>query len=233
MYKLLLAMTLAVLLSCEKEKLPAPNPVEKSFALSGFTRIHAGETYNVTVKQGTTFAIVAKGRSEDVEDLVASIETGNILSLRYKTFKPGRYRVDLEITLPLLTGMHLTGAATGSVQGFGQQNSAVKLVLDGEARATVNELPVLVDVFLSANSELTLIGTSGDLIASLLANAKLHAYDATFDDADVYTVAQAIAKVRVQKSLAAFASDRSRIYYKGSPASVNAEESGLAKVIRE
>jgi hypothetical protein len=234
MYKFLISITLACfLLACEKERVTAPNPVEKIFDLTGFTRIHAGETYHVTVKQGAAFRILAKGRGEDVADLVASIEAGNILSLRYNNFKPDRYRLDFEITLPTLLGIHLTDAATGKVDGFGQQNSPVKVVLAGVAQCRLSELPVLVDVFLSANSELTLAGTSGDLLASLLANAKLHAYEATFDDADVYTVAKATAKLKVRKSLAAFASDQSRIYYKGTPASVNVEEEGGGKVIRE
>lgn len=234
MYKFLLAMAMAFLLvACEKEKIPAPNPVQKSFDLTGFTRIHAGETYHLTLKQGSVFSIVAKGRTEDLNDLVATVEQGNILSLRYNGFKPGRYGVEFEITMPSLLGVHLIDAARGTVTGFGQQNTNLKLVLAGEARCSVQQLPALVDAFLSANSELTLAGTSGDLIASLLANAKLHAYDATFDDADVYTAALATAKVKVVKSLAAFASDNSRIYYKTTSATVNAEESGQAKVIRE
>jgi hypothetical protein len=234
MYKLLLSMTLAFLLvACEKEKRPAPNATEKSFTLSGFNRIHAGETYNITVKQGATFAVVAKGRSEDLDDLVATVEQGNILSVRYNGFKQGRYRVDIEITLPQVTGIHLIGAATGRVEGFGQSTTNLNVVLSEMARCTVKQLPLLVNTSLSANSELTLIGTSGDLIANLLANAKLNAYEATFDDADVYTAAQSVARVKVVKSLAAFASENSRIYYKGSPASFNAEESGTARVIKE
>ena len=234
MYKLLLGITLAFLLvACEKEKAPAPRPTEKTFNLSDFTRIHAGETYNVTVKQGPTFAVVAKGRNEDLNDLVATVEQGHILSVRYNGFKSGRYKVDVEITLPRLTGIHLIGAATGKVEGFGQATTSLNVVLAGEAKCTINQLPVLVNVFLSANSDLKLVGTTGDLIASLVANARLNAYEATFDDADVYTAAQSTARVKVVKSLAAFASENSRIYYKGNPASFNAEESGTAKVIKE
>lgn len=233
-YKLLLGITLAfMLVACEKERTPAPDPVEKTFPLTGFTRIHAGETYTVTVKQGATFAVLAKGSSEDLQDLAATIEQGNILSLRYKEFKPNRYRVDIEITMPRLIGLHLTDAAGGNVQGFGQQTSALKVVLAADAKCTVNQLPVLVDVFLSANSELTLQGTSGDLVASLLANARLNAYEATFDDADVYTLAQSTAKIKVLNSLIASASDNSRVYYKGAPAHVSVEEAGAGKVIRE
>lgn len=234
MYKFLLGITLALLLvACEKEKRSAPRPAEKTFALSGFTRIRAGETYNVTVKKGAAFSVVAKGRNEDLNDLVATVEQGNILSFRYNAFQQGRYRVDIEITLPSLIGFVLADAATGSVEGFGQATNPLNVALSGEARCTVDQLPVLVKASLSANSVLTLIGTSGDLIATLQANARLNAYDATFDDADVYTEALATAKVNVLKSLAAFASGNSRIYYKGSPASVNFEEEGLGKVIRE
>ncbi len=234
MYKFLFGIVLACfLLACEKERQPAPNPVEKTFDLSGFNRIHTGETYHVTVKHGAAFSIVAKGRAEDVADLVVSKEGSQILSIRYNTYKPDRYRVDIDITLPWLVSLNLKDAATGEVSGFEQQNSSVNVVLAGVATCRFNGLPVLVNAFLYANSELTLVGTSGDLIVSLLANAKLHAYEATFDDADVYTVAKSTAKLKVRKSLAAFASDQSRIYYKGTPASVNVEEEGSGRVIRE
>ncbi|RYZ60059.1 MAG: hypothetical protein EOO14_07685 [Chitinophagaceae bacterium] len=234
MYKYLIGIVLALfLLACEKEKIPVSNPVEKTFDLSGFTRIKAGETYHVTVQQGPAFRILAKGRAEDVADLVVAMEGSNLLSFRYDAFKPDRSRVDIAITLPSLSNLHLQDAARGEVNGFGQQNTSVRVTLAGTAKCRLNALPVLVNAFLYANSELTLAGTSGDLIVSLLANAKLHAYEATFDDVDVYAVAKATAKLKVRKSLAAFASDQSRIYYKGTPASVNVEEEGGGKVIRE
>ena len=234
MYKLLLALSLAfLLLACEKERRPAPNATEKTFALSGFNRIYAGETFKVTVKKGTAFSVVAKGRSEDLNDLVVAAEPDNIVSIQYNGYKPGRYQVEVDITLPRLVGIHLNGFATGRVEGFGQQTGTLNVVLSGEAKSTINQLPDLVNADLSANGKLTLAGTAGDLIAHLEANAELAAYEATFDDADVYTGAQSTARVKVVKSLAAFATGNSRIYYKGSPANFNAEESGTARVIKE
>ena len=76
-------------------------------------------------------------------------------------------------------------------------------------------------------------GTTGDLIANVAGASKLHAYTATFSDIDIYTDGTAKAYVQSTKSLVALASGNSRIYYKGSPASVNIEESGTAKVIHE
>ncbi|MBB1284604.1 DUF2807 domain-containing protein [Flavisolibacter sp. BT320] len=234
MYKLLLGITLVFLLAaCKKEKPPAPGTDEKTFPLTGFNRVHARENLAVTVKQGTAFSVKAKGRSEDLADLAATIEQDNMIVFHYTETSNNRDKVEIEIVLPLLRFIHLRDKATGTISGFDQQTTAMKIVLSEMAQSTVTELPVLVDAFLSANSELTLSGTASDLIASLLGSAKLYAYNASFADADVYTAAKSVAQVRVQNSLAAFASGDSRIYYKGSPASLAIEESEAAKVIKE
>jgi hypothetical protein len=218
--------------SCEKEKRECPSSTEKTFSESGFTRISAGETFTVNVKQGTAFSIKAKGCSNELSDLVLSVDNGT-LTIRYNHYRSDRYRVDFDITLPALTSLALDGAATGTVSGFAQQTSFMKAVLSGTAKCTIEQLPALVNAELSGGSVLTLNGTAPDLIAHLSGDAKLNAYTASFSDADVYTSGTAVAKISVQQSLFAQASGDSRIYYKGNPANVNAEQTGTAKVIHE
>jgi len=218
--------------SCKKETKDCPSSTEKTFDLSGFTRISAGETFTVDVKQGTAYSIKAKGCSNELNDLVLTNDNGT-LTVRYNRYKSDRYRVDFEITLPTLSSIALDGAAKGAVSGFGQQASFMKAVLSGTAECTINQLPALVNAELSGVSVLTLNGTAPDLIAHLSGDAKLNAYAASFSDADVYASGTAIARVVVQQSLFAQASGNSRIYYKGNPTNVNAEQSGTAKVIHE
>lgn len=233
MKNLFLGLALVVAFaSCEKEKRDCPSSTEKTFNQSGFARISAGETFTINVKQGTSFSIKAKGCSNELNDLVLSDQNGT-LTIRYNQYKSDRYRVDFDITLPTLSSIALDGAATGTVTGSGQQTSFMKAVLSGTAKCTIEQLPVLVDAELSGASELTLNGTAPDLIAHLSGDAKLNAYTANFSDADVYTSGTASAKVVVQQSLFAQATGDSRIYYKGNPANVNAEQSGTAKVIHE
>src|SRR5215204_1640131 len=119
--------------SCEKEKRDCPSSTEKTFNQSGFTRISAGETFTVNVKQGTAFSIKAKGCSNELNDLVLSDQNGT-LSIRYNQYRSDRYRVDFDIILPTLSSIALDGAATGTVTGFGQQTSFMKAVLSGTAK---------------------------------------------------------------------------------------------------
>ncbi|RYZ27472.1 MAG: DUF2807 domain-containing protein [Chitinophagaceae bacterium] len=218
--------------SCKKETKDCPSSTEKTFAISGFTRISAGETFTVTVKQGTAYSIKAKGCSNELNDLLLANDNGT-LTVRYNRYRSDRYRVDFEITLPTLSSIALDGVAKGTVSGFGQQANFMKVALSGTAKCNIDQLPPLVDVDLSGVSELTLNGTASDLIAHLSGDSKLNAHTASFNDADVYTSGTAVARLVVQQSLFAQASGNSRVYYKGNPTNVNAEQSGTAKVIHE
>ena len=233
MTRILFGLILAVVFTaCEKEKRECPSSAEKTFDKTGFTRLSMGGTFNVKVTQGNAFTIKARGCSQELDELVLTEQNGT-LSVTYNQQRNDRYRVDFEITMPVLSSVALDGAATGAVSGFGQQASFLKAVLSGTAKCTITDLPALVNAELSGAAELTLNGNAPDLIAHLSGDAKLNAYSATFADADVYTSGTAKAKVVVQQSLFAQASGDSRIYYKGNPGNVNAEQSGTAKVIHE
>lgn len=232
-YRFILAAALACFFgSCKKEKQDCPSSTERTFSNAGFTRISAGETFVVNVTQGAAFNIVAKGCANDVDDLELT-EQNNTLHLRYKRYKNNRYRVDFDITVPALSGIALDGAAVGTLTGFSRQNGTLRTIINGAAKCTVNDLPVLLNANVTGTGELTVLGSAPDLIAQLSGAAKFKAYGATFSDVDLYVSGTAKAQVHVQKSLSAFASDDSRIYYKGSPASVSIEQSGTAKVIHE
>jgi hypothetical protein len=234
MYRLLLMTVLAIgMFSCEKETKDCPSTTEKTIDLAGFNKIVAGETFHVTVKQGSSFSIKAKGCVNDLDDLQLSIQNGGVLDARYHQFKNNRYRVDLEVIMPVLTQFSLGGAAKGAVSGFDQQSTNLRATLSGTASCIIEGLPALVKADLSGSGEMFLHGTTGDLIANVAGTSNLHAYTATFSDIDIYTDGTAKAYVQSTKSLVALASGDSRIYYKGNPASVNIEQSGTAKVIHE
>ncbi|HEX8314291.1 MAG TPA: head GIN domain-containing protein [Flavisolibacter sp.] len=234
MHKIFLVLALVLaFVSCKKEKRDCPSTTEQTYNLAGFDRISAGETFTLSVKQGAAFSIKAKGCSNDLNDLQVSVEQNGTLVIRYNNYENDRYRVDFEMTLPILRSIHLSGAATGNVAGFAQQATHLNTVLSGTAKCTVDQMPGLVDADLSGTSELNLTGPATDIIAHLSGNSKLNAYPATVDDADIYTSGTAKAYVLAQKSLVALASGDSRIYYKGNPITVSIEQSGTAKVIKE
>ena len=234
MQKIILgALLLFAFASCKKEKRACPSTTEKTFPLTNFSRITAGENFSLQLKQGATYSVKAKGCSNDLDDLVLSIGQGNVLDIKYNGYKKDRDGVAFEITLPNLAALNLSGTAKAALTGFNQQTTIMRFVLSGAASCRLEGLPSLVQTDLAGTSKFDVFGSTTDLIAKLAGDARLNAYTAGFDDVDIYTAGTAKAYIQVQKSLAAFASGDSRIYYKGAPASVNVEQNGTAKVIHE
>ena len=98
----ILISALALLLaSCDKEKQECPGSTEKTFAITGFTKIKAGDAHHVTVTKGNEFSIKANGCTSDLNDLELSLDANHILDIKYKNHKSNRYRVDFTITMPI------------------------------------------------------------------------------------------------------------------------------------
>ncbi|HUC83436.1 MAG TPA: hypothetical protein VMR70_21165, partial [Flavisolibacter sp.] len=72
---------LTALVSCEKEKRDCPSSTQKQFSETGFTRITAGETFRFTIKQGATYSLVAKGCSQDLNDLRIAVLPNRTLDI--------------------------------------------------------------------------------------------------------------------------------------------------------
>ncbi|HVF96381.1 MAG TPA: DUF2807 domain-containing protein, partial [Flavisolibacter sp.] len=175
MRTIILGITLAIAFaSCKKENKECSSPTTKEFNLTGFTRITAGENYSVQVKQGAAFGIKAKGCANDIDDLSVSLQAGNTLAFAYTHYESNRHRVDLEITLPSLYSIVFSGAAVGEVNGFGAQTTAMRTVVSGAAKGTVNQVPALVRADVSGTGVLNLSGTAPDLIATLSGDARLN-----------------------------------------------------------
>lgn len=222
-----------VLASCEKERKDCPGAIEKAFALTGFTKITAAETFDLRVTQGASFSIKARGCADDVADLTLSVNNGGFLQIGYNRYKSGRYKMEFDVTMPALNSFNLGGAATGTATGFDVQPTFLRTVLDGTAQCTINGLPQKVEASNGGASMLTLTGTTGLLSGNFAGSSSLKGYGATAKEADVNTDGTAKIYVSAQQKLTARAAGASRIYYKGSPAATDLQEVSGGKIIHE
>jgi Putative auto-transporter adhesin, head GIN domain len=226
------ALTL-LLASCEKEKQECPGLSEKTFANTGFARINAGDAHHVTVFKGTEFSIKANGCTSDLNDLELTVDANHILDIRYKNHRKNRYRVDFTITMPLLVTVNLSGAAKGTINGFGGQNSVIRTVLSGASECTVSGTGINASLNLSGASKLVISGNTESLYGSVSGASQLEAYDVAATEVDIDVSGSSKAYVRPLEVFFAAASGNSRIYYKGNPPTKHFETSGNGKIIRE
>lgn len=226
------ALTMA-LASCDKEKQECPGALEKTYALSGFNRINAGDAHHITITKGATFAIKASGCTSDLDDLLISADANQLLTISYKRHRRNRYRVDLEITLPALTALTLSGAAHATIEGFSSQHSVIRTVVSGASECEVNGTAINAAVEVSGASRLILHGATESLYGNISGASRLEAYGVTATEVDISVSGASKAWVRPTERFFADASGASEIYYKGNPATRHVETSGNGRVIQQ
>lgn len=230
---ILLSALVLALASCEKEKRECPGATEKTFALSGFHRIDAGETFALTITKGNDFSVKASGCADDLADLDLSVSPTGTLALKYKQYKKDRYRVDFAITLPEFGILKLSGASRATINGFAGQPNLITSVLSGDAECTVNGTAVNAQISLSGTSVLHITGNTESLYGNVSENARLNSYGTSATEVDISVSGTGKAYVKPVERLFAEASGESRIYYKGNPPVTHFETSGNGRIIHE
>ena len=219
--------------SCEKEKRECSGTIEKEFALTGFSRITAGETFTINIEKGSNYSIKATGCANEIADLDLSVGNGQTLNIQYKKHIYDRNKVSFTITLPVLVATNISGAAKVNITGFSGQSSVIRNVLSGSAECTLNGTGIVTQMDLSGAAKLTVTGDTENLYGNLSGSARLDAYGLLSNEVDISTSGTAKAYVFPQKKLFVSASGASYVYYKGNPATKNFETSGTSKVIQE
>lgn len=220
-----------VLASCRKSGWEDSPPAEKEFNLTGFTKIAAGEKFNLIVNKGT-FSIKAGGPTNDVDEIEMKV-VNSILEIRYKNYRSYRPEVDITITLPDFVSIHLSGAATGSVNDFQDIQHVTRAILSGASKLTMNGTGINMQVDISGASQLDITGNTGSLYGSISGAGKLNAYELFSDEVDIEVSGGSTAYVNPVNAIFATASGGSRIYYKGDPTTKHFETSGGGEVIKE
>lgn len=226
----LLLLATTTLSSCDSDR-ECPAPEVRTFDISGFTQVDAGENFRITLRQGNSFSVRAEGCSDDLDDLVMEVE-GDELDIRYRKWYKNRNLVEIEIEMPELTGFSFSGAAKATVLPF-DETPFIEVGLSGAAKATFSGQMEQASIDMSGASEFELGGSAGKLFAELSGSSRLRAYDCQVQTADVEASGGSKAWLAVEESLSADVSGGSRVYYKGNPANIDINESGGGKVVRE
>lgn len=114
---------------------------EKKFDVRDFSKIDVGGAFIVTVRQGDSYSVSADSDDqENLDDLDIDVK-GNSLEIEYRDkFSFGRRneRTRINITMPKLQGLDLSGASTAKVIGFKDKNQDVDISLTGAVKAAID-----------------------------------------------------------------------------------------------
>ncbi len=224
--------------------------LEKSFDFTGFTRVSAGWTFDVTVSESESYAIKITV-DDNLEEYLNVNKDGDRLNITMKNgYSYHNTHFKAEVKLPRLTAVTLSGASKGSVSGFDSSDN-FRLEVSGASHATladmsVGELAVEVsgassvageinangDARLEASgaSTIELSGSAedADITSSGASTVKLE--DFSVQDAHAEVSGASNATVNASGTLSAEVSGASHLYYTGSPAMGDIDVSGASSV---
>lgn len=216
---------------------PAANAPRRTITESGFERIEASGAYQVRIRRGDAFRITARGSQAELDRLVVE-RNGQTLEIHSKSsigfrgwHSSRRNAVLVEVEMPTLRGLDLSGAARADVAGF-QDSDDVKIEQSGAAWLRFDGSGSPLNVDLSGAAHLLLTGTTPRLRGEIGGAAELNAAKLQATDVDVEATGAARAAVRATGSLRADASGAAHITYYGRPANVQREHSGAGTVRR-
>lgn len=205
------------------------NLITKQYPLTDFTRISAGNVFDVTVKPGSPASVSVTADDNLVEYLDVTT-SGDQLRLHLKSnINVRNATLKAVVTIPELTAFELSGASRGKLEGC-RSTKALEIEVSGASHLEGDVESGDMRLEVSGASHAVLKGNAGNL--HLNASGASHADLREFQvkDANVDASGASHATIHPSGKLIASASGASSVHYAGQPANVDAHTSGASSV---
>jgi hypothetical protein len=216
----------------------------REFAFSGFTAVEADNAFEVSLNQGGSYSIKVTTDDNLWDFLDISLEGGTLHFGIKKGTSITAHTLKAEVVLPHVTGLIMTGAASGVMSGFSSEEK-VTFNLSGASEASVAGLKTTTAVFdISGGSYISGDARVGDakFVAAGIGRVELtgSAVSASIDASGASDIRlgnfavkemsivlrQSQATVNAEKINLADLGDNSHAYYLGSPTLSNVQTRG-------
>lgn len=206
------------------------NVVTKEFDLSGFDQVKVSGAFVADITRGDAFSVIVRVDERLEEHLRVQLAGRTLeVGLAPNLSILGTATGEVEITMPELTGLELSGATQGTISGFDsigplsvEVSGASKL--DGDIQAGDCSFEV------SGASTVDLSGSGGALVLNASGASTADLSDFAVNDANVEASGASTATVNASGRLDAEASGASRVVYLGNPTLGTVDSSGASTI---
>jgi Putative auto-transporter adhesin, head GIN domain len=219
------------LFSCNEEDPGPKQNDDRSFAVVDFDRLEISEALDVTVQQGSSFSVQARGDSRNVNDLHV-YKNGNTLRIKFDNNRNRQYTTYITITMPLILGVDFSGAVNGRVNGFTEPISRFDLSMSGASTGQIDVKANEVFALVTGASNVRIIGIGKKIEASVSGASQFTAFDYPVEMAKLTVTGASHAKINATAQLNVNASGASEVIYKGTP-QLEENVTGASKVKRD
>ena len=202
------------------------NVVIEEEIFSDFTSVDAGSGFNVEISESNSYSVLVTA-DDNVMEYIEVKKSGDTLVVGMPWGRSFRsVTLEVEIAMPELYSLELSGGAQGKLEGFNSTSSfSVELSGGSQLRGTF-ETSGDVDLDLSGGSQLTqLVGEANDLTIDASSGSTLELSDFAVHDVNVELSGGSTATINLDGTLDADLSGGSSLYYIGDPTLGDIEKS--------
>ncbi|QKG55864.1 PspC domain-containing protein [Hymenobacter sp. BRD128] len=188
-----------------------------------FSEVEVHGPFRVVLSQGDSYKAEAAGRPADLADVRLDIR-GNRLVVRnragglFSGFDMSRHPILVQITLPRLRHLELSGACQAEASGFRDEDLRLEASSASSARLDVH-VPKL-ELQLSSASQVNLTGAANELTVDGSSASQLEALSLSATRANIDLSSGSQAKVRATDELKVDLSSGSVVRYAGHPRTI-------------
>ncbi len=220
------------------------NVVTVREAQTGFDRLDIGHAFRATIDQGDDFSVVIR-IDDNLEEQLRVIKRGTTLEEQLRVMKRGttleigldpartfsfqNVTLEVDITMPLLVGLDLSGASHATISGF-ESDRPMEIDVSGASTLRGDLISGNLTMDASGASTVALDGIGGDLALDASGASTVDLEEFAVADAQVGLSGASSATVNVSGILDVEASGASRLEYTGDPELGRIDTSGASSV---
>ena len=209
------------------------NVATNSMEISGFTKIEAGNSFQVTITQSEDYSVVIKADDNLVEHLDVRLDNDTLVGNLVQGKSARNATLVADISLPELTGVRFSGVSRGILQGITSQGRFT-IKISGASHLEGDLQAGQMDVRVSGASGVDLKGSGASLILDGSGASHIEMEDFTVDSAQVDLSGASTAHLDVTDNICPVdLSGASRLFYSGDPAFRDFETSGASSISAE
>ncbi|MCF0070316.1 DUF2807 domain-containing protein [Dyadobacter sp. CY261] len=230
--KISITLSLALIFqSCvyinKDEDIPPRGETTRTYDFRNFDELEVSDAIRVNVIAGSSFSVEATGERNDLDDLNIFVQDGK-LTARYNNSWRKRQRMDIDITMPDLTGVDFSGAVNATIDDF-ENLPSIEIDLSGASQCDFEGSGTNLKFDINGASQLNLFGKMKYLDGETSGASQLNAFDLQTEESDLEVSGASNAKIWITRLLKVKASGASTVRYRGNP-KVEKEVSGGSNV---
>ena len=228
----ILLIAFAMLVGCTQKPITGSgNVVSQEEPITGFDKVDISYSFEVNISQGESFSVIIHVDDNLVEHLEV-VKQGGTLKIGLKPNSPDirSATLQVEVTMPELTGLDMSGSSHATITGF---KSAQALVVEayGASHLQGDIEADTVSFNIGGSSEVILTGSAQNvIIEDASGSSVVNLIDFPVVDANVKADGKSQVTVNVSGRLDVDASSASNVYYLGDPTLGTINTTGKSEV---